>query len=460
LHDNRTVSWAFATLVMLLALLWPALWNGFPIVFYDTGGYVARAFERELGFGRSAIYGAFLAPAIALKFWPAVVAQAALVAWLTTLALRAQGFGGRPALAAAIVAGLAALTGLSWFTAQLMPDVLLPASVLGLYLLAFHRPALRSWEQIVIAAAAAFSIASHMSTLAVALGLVIALAVLRPFAPRLGLPRPALLAPAAAVALGLLLAPVSNYLIAQRFAFTPGGANFAFSRLVDEGIVARFLAEHCPDPALRACTYRDQIPASGNEWLWGETPLWEKLGGPEGFEDEARRIVLKTLLLYPGAHLKGAVRGTLDQFVLLRTMDHLTSDTWHTWWAIETYAPGALASYVAARQQQSTLGFRWLEFVHVPVALVAIGLLPIIIGLGWRGRVPPPAAALALVVLLALIGNAVICGTFAIPSDRYQSRLAPLAALAVALAVLGWRRRAVASQTSSRPQGSDGPAPT
>jgi len=130
LRDNRAVAWSFATLVMLLALLWPALWNGFPIVFYDTGGYLMRMFERELGFGRSAIYGAFLAAGIPLRLWPNVVAQTALVAWLAAIVLRVHGFGGRPALVAGIVAGLCALTGLPWYAAQLMPDIFLPGSSL------------------------------------------------------------------------------------------------------------------------------------------------------------------------------------------------------------------------------------------------------------------------------------------------------------------------------------------
>jgi hypothetical protein len=43
--------------------------------------------------------------------------------------------------------------------------------------------------------------------------------------------------------------------------------------------------------------------------------------------------------------------------------------------------------------------------------------------------------------LLALLGNAAICGTLSIPADRYQSRLTPLATLAVMLAALGWRKR-------------------
>ena len=49
-----------ALLAGLLVLLVPALLNGFPLVFADTGGYLARPFERTLALGRSAFYGLFL----------------------------------------------------------------------------------------------------------------------------------------------------------------------------------------------------------------------------------------------------------------------------------------------------------------------------------------------------------------------------------------------------------------
>ena len=58
---SRCLTWTFAAAAMIVALLWPALWNGFSIVSDDTGGYLARPFEHTLLFGRSALYGAFLA---------------------------------------------------------------------------------------------------------------------------------------------------------------------------------------------------------------------------------------------------------------------------------------------------------------------------------------------------------------------------------------------------------------
>ena len=49
-------------------------------------------------------------------------------------------------------------------------------------------------------------------------------------------------------------------------------------------------------------------------------------------------------------------------------------------------------------------------------------------------------ASLPALVLLGLIGNAIICGTFSNPHDRYQSRIIWLPALVLLLAVTRDRR--------------------
>src|ERR1700680_4877028 len=104
------LAWWLAWAGMLLVLLAPALWNGFPLIFADTGGYLARPFERTLVLGRSAFYGTFIAAGIPLDFWPNVLIQAALTVWLIVLTLRVHGCGGRPGLALLTVIGLAVAT--------------------------------------------------------------------------------------------------------------------------------------------------------------------------------------------------------------------------------------------------------------------------------------------------------------------------------------------------------------
>jgi hypothetical protein len=59
----RIGSTVSATVILLL----PAIWNGFPILEWDTGGYLARWFEGYLVPSRSTTYGLFLAAA-----WPLV----------------------------------------------------------------------------------------------------------------------------------------------------------------------------------------------------------------------------------------------------------------------------------------------------------------------------------------------------------------------------------------------------
>ena len=64
---------AVAATLMLLA---PALWNGFPLLQYDTGGYLARWYEGYLEQSRSTVYGLYLVLTARPDFWPAVTVQA------------------------------------------------------------------------------------------------------------------------------------------------------------------------------------------------------------------------------------------------------------------------------------------------------------------------------------------------------------------------------------------------
>ncbi|HEY1545478.1 MAG TPA: hypothetical protein VGG01_24005, partial [Xanthobacteraceae bacterium] len=92
----RGVNWAVAAIAAIVTLLAPALWNGFPLLEYDTGGYLARWFEGTLVPSRSTVYGLFAVAGWPLDFWPVLVLQAAATVWVLALVLRSYGFGGRP----------------------------------------------------------------------------------------------------------------------------------------------------------------------------------------------------------------------------------------------------------------------------------------------------------------------------------------------------------------------------
>jgi hypothetical protein len=331
------------------------------------------------------------------------------------------------------VAMLTVGTSLPWFSGQLMPDILFPLAVLALHLLVFRSDQLARSERWCLAGVIVFAIPSHMAAAGLCAGMIVALWLLARM-PALALPRPRLRFAAVAVAAGIALSPISNYVMTGEFGFTPGGTSFLFGRLIEDGVVARYLEERCPDPALRVCAYRKDVPHDADTWLWdGNTPFY-KLGGWEGFGDEEKEIILATLARYPLMHATTAVAATVEQFFTFKT----ELSVWHNGPAIETlreYTPQLMPQLMQARQETDRFDVGPLNYIHVPLAALAIAALAG--ALIWRRRlaIAPPMATLCVSVLLALAVNAAVCGIFSHPVDRYQSRLVLLAPFALAILI-------------------------
>jgi hypothetical protein len=418
------------------ALLSPAIWNEFPLIFADTGGYLERPFDGTLELGRSALYGTFLALGIPFEFWPNVISQAALATWILALVLRVHKIGRRAFLLTLLVMGLTLATSLPWYVGQLMPDIFLSLVTLAIFLLAFHDDKLTRLEKIALASFVTIASAFHMSILALTLALTLAFCLLECFASRLHFATPSWRLPVIAAVAALCLAPTSNLLIAGKFAFTPGGTTFLFARMVQNGIVGQYLSDHCPDETLRLCRYKDQLPTSADDWIWNYQSPLHKLGWWPAFEPEADRIIRESLLQYPSRHVTTALWQTIEQLVQFKTGEGMgLKDNWHSVSVLKRFAPRVLRSLYASRQQNDQLRFTLLNRIHVPVAWLS---LVVVIFVLWA-RVNS-SAPLAATCLIALFINAVICGTFSVPGDRYQSRLIWLLALAAAIALLtAWR---------------------
>ena len=157
-------------------LLWPALWNGYPLVFSDTGTYLSQAIEHHLGWDRPVFYSLFLFPLhMAVTTWPAIAAQALLVTHTLHLARRAL----LPEVSAwwllPGVGCLAIATALPWFASQLMPDVFTAILVLVLALLVLVPEQVSRRERAWLVIFGAFIIAAHQSNVPLAMGLLLVL---------------------------------------------------------------------------------------------------------------------------------------------------------------------------------------------------------------------------------------------------------------------------------------------
>jgi hypothetical protein len=421
---------------MLAILLGPALWNGYPLLQYDTGGYLARWYEGYLVPSRPAAYGLLLGSAVPLHFWPVVVLQTGVTIWVLALLLRELGVGNRPWLLLAAVAALSVTTTLPWLTGILLTDIFAGLAVLALHLLVFGDQ-LGFRERWGLVGLVAFAAATHSATLALLAGLTTLILIIALLARTVITPPRARRA-AVAFSLGVVLTLTANYAVSGRFAFTPGGYGILFGRMLQDGIVSRYLADHCPDPRLQLCPFRHEIPRDADAFLWGEG-VFNRLGRFAGLGEEMRTIVLGSLRDYPRLQVEAAVAATARQLVKVGSGEGVIDKMWHTYGIMHRYTPSVVPAMRAARQQHGELAFEAFNRVHVPIALASMALLPFLIAAGLRWTALGALSRLAATVTIALLANAFVCGAVANPHDRYGARLVWLAPLIVMLAPIALR---------------------
>ena len=437
---------AVAAFAATLTLLAPAIWNGFPLLQYDTGGYLARWFEGYLVPSRSVVYGLFLVAGWPLDFWPVIALQAAATVWILALVLRSYGFGDRPWTLFGVVVALSVTTTLPWIAGILLTDIFAGLAVLALHLMVMRPETLSRNERIALVVLVAFSGATHSATFLVLVGLAVAALAVSWFDRRIVAPLAAMRA-AVAVVLAAVMLLAANLAVSGRLAWTPGGYGIVFARMLQDGIVKRYLDAHCAERHFKLCPYRNALPKTADAFLWSTGPF-NKLGRFDGLGEEMRTIVLESLVEYPTMQAETALVASAKQLVSVSTGEGVLTVIWHTYSIMERYTPSVVPAMRAARQQHGELHFEALNAVQVPLALGAMAALPVLAWLGLRRRAFVDLALLAATVSLAILGNAVVCGALSNAHDRYGARLAWVPLFVAILVAL--RRQEVAAAMPAR----------
>ena len=215
-----------------------------------------------------------------------------------------------------------------------------------------------------------------------------------------------------------------------------------------DGIVSRYLRDHCPDSRVRLCAFRDQLPATADEFLWDDG-VFGRLGRFDGLGEEMRAIVLGSLRDYPLLQIKTALAATVMQLTRVATGEGVVNTLWHTYGIVNRYTPAAGRAMRAARQQRGEIRFHAINAIHIPIALGAMALLPLFMAAGLKWSRFDQPALLARTIAAALLVNAFVCGALANPHDRYGARLTWLAPLAILLDVIRLFRDGMKVPTSA-----------
>ena len=405
-----------------LMLLAPALWNGYPLLQSDTGGYLARWYEGYLVPSRSTVFGLYLHYGEASYFWLNLASQALATMWVLQVTLRVFGLT-RPWQLFSLCLVLSLTTALPWLTSMLLTDIFAGLSVLSLFVLVVYGDKISGIEKAALFILTAFAAASHSATMAVLLGLCIVGWMARPFM-REKIATASLALGTLTIAAGAIMLLSANFALSGQVAWTPGGSAIAFGRMLQDGIVPRYLQDHCAEQHFKLCPYRDELPETADDFLWSRESVFNKLGRFPGMGDEMGYIAMHALAEYPLWQLKAALIATGDQMLEVATGENTDPPTTvHTYGIIKRYVPDNIKLMNAARQQTGFITFGPINLIHVPVALISTALILIMLIAALFRRRSDGVTLLLGTVFLAMLGNAVICGVISGPHDRYGSRL-------------------------------------
>ncbi len=460
-------------------LLWPAVWNGYPIVFADTGTYLSQAIHRYAGWDRPVFYSLFMLPLHAtVTVWPVLVVQALLAAWVLWLVCRVLVPG---VSAVAFVGGVGGAVGgdMAALDRQRIDAGRIHAAAdLVLCLLAWVPERLSRGSKCVWRGLAAFMIASQQSSVALAFALLGLIVVVRwgwkgatadrplragwenkggasASAPRAGsvgwrvsggtdvvavwpMRRWLLIVlPPALAVVGLCTV---NLVAHGRFAVSPFGNVFLLARVIYDGPGMAVLRRDCPVAGWRLCPFVGDFPATSDEFLWTPDGPLRRAGGAKVVSAEAGAIVGAALMADPVGAVWAALRNTLEQLSRFESGDGLTA--WPaevSGWIERDFPAREAAAYAAARQQRGVLTVPVaVAEIHWVVGLAGMIGCALLLPVAWRRRAA--CGGFLLVVLVALPVSAAITGGLSAPHDRYQSRIVWLAPFVAVVSLASLRR--------------------
>jgi len=424
----------------VVMLMWPAIYNGAPLVFSDTIAYAAAPARREVPDFFSPFYGLLIYPLhLQISLWPVLIAQALMVAHLLRLTARTVLSRSASDLKIlSVVAALCALTGLPWFTTQIMPDVFTGVVALGIFLLVLGKSQLKRSTRTYLIALTTVAVCVHLSH--------VPLAILSFFLAALLGWRLAGITPRVVSAIPVVLGPTLLILFSVattgQIALAKNGNVFLLAKLIAEGPAYTYLESACPEQGFRLCPFLTEMRGkSADELKWsGSSPL-RTAGTTDELELEARKIVPHAVLVAPGQLLGQAaldvgrqltrfqIGDALDANYARMTEQHLR----------EVFGPATAASVASSKQANNDLP---LGAVRVAANLgLAFGIAVAVWAVVRPAAFPTRLVMFAAFVLAFCLLDAVVTGALSGPYDRYLARavwLISFAGFLLLLEVLPW----------------------
>jgi len=451
---SRRIGRVCAVVAGASMMLWPALCNGYPLLYPDSISYLGdgRPLARILFLHGPKGYSAMRSEIYALGIfsfhwnvtaWPIAAMQALLtsyVLWLVVRSLAAR----RVELKFLVMVGVLCLTtSLGWYACLILPDIMGPVLYLSIYLLVFARETLTMRERWAVSGIAGWTMAAHSTHLILACGVCLLLGLL------LALRWPPMRARGRGVAwvASIAVLTAGTQMVLHDYLYGKPSLNgnrlpYLTARIVADGPGRWYLQQHCGQLQWAVCTWAGNLPQTDDDFLWADSGVWQSASSDQQEQMLRQEIplALATLRAYPEAQTRVSFNNFREEMGNFGLWD-FDPNQWvesH----IDTVLTGARAHYLRTRQAQSRLPNEFFSTVQQWAVMASALAIVVGVPLLWN-RQRRRILGLAATVVPVVIANAFVTAVFSEVDSRYQSRviwLVPLTAGLIALDLMHIRR--------------------
>lgn len=235
-------------LFVVFLLIYPALYNGYPLVTSDTGTYISSGFKTWIPADRPIFYGLFVRhSSLASSLWFTIILQGLMlsfVLWQTLNLFVSDAFGKIGKLVLIII--LCSFSSISWYTSQIMPDILVGTGLLAFLLLVLNKKSviITIFNSLILLIACM----SHNSNMLIfsilALFILIYGFYSNAFKRQIINVRDYILIPIIII-LSWLFTLLINYSITKNIEISGSPHAFLVAKNIENGIIDRYLNENC-----------------------------------------------------------------------------------------------------------------------------------------------------------------------------------------------------------------------
>ena len=418
-----------------MVLLIPALINGYPLIYSDTSTYLASGFTLQPPMDRPITYGLFmrLFSLNGITMWTVIFIQSYILSYLIYQMVHWIFGENQKFLNYIFIAAVAtaSFSGAGWTSVHLIPDIFTPIMLLSAILVLFSRP--DRGKKYLYYLVYGVSAAMHSSHIPFGIALLSTILVTRIFLTENNRSfikvRPVL------ILIGITMATI----LTMGSSLSKSKHVFLMGAFVEQGIVHAYLDQHCATHDYNLCAYKDSLPGHAWEFIWQESSPLYKLGGWKETKEEFNAIIMGTFSSprFIWLHVAASFKATMKQLIKFESVDPygVAPNAAQLHSRVERYVPHDLNRFENSRQNLRLLGnLIWIN--HVQALLVLLSLISIVLfySLFKSVRSNPELMLTGALILMGILINAWVCGTFANPVDRLGSKmiwLIPLYALII-----------------------------